>query len=122
MSLELGGGEEVGLFVQESLVVSVLCCRSYGSEDEVLDRSTCSCSGSVVTKDECPLDSTDFLSDSADSADFLPDSADSDDFLIWVTEGFLFSSLVTDPDLSCAATSATDPSEFPLLESEMDYT
>ena len=53
LSLELGGGEEVGLFViYESAVVSVLCCRSYGSEEDVFDLSTCSGSGSVVTKEE----------------------------------------------------------------------
>ena len=85
----------------ESVTVSVLCCKSYGSDDDVLDLSIWSGSGSVVTKEECPLDSADT----------------SDDFLIRVTDGFRFSSLVTEPDLSWPGASfAMEPSELPLLE------
>ena len=100
-SLELGGGDEAGLLaIIESLPVigSVLCCRSYGSEEEVLDLSICSGEVSAVTKEECPL-------------------LDSDVFLIWVTEGFRFANLLEDPELSCPAGSCViDPSELPLLE------
>ena len=66
-----------------------------------MDLSTCSGSGSVVTKDDGPLDSLDT----------------SEDFLIWVTEGFLFSNFPLEAGLSCPATSwVIEPSELPLLE------
>ena len=89
-SRELGGGEDVVLLViyESYVTVSVLCCKSYCSEEEVFREDSMSSDSFsvvvVVTKEEGPLDSLDT----------------SEDFRILVTDGFLFSSLHTDAGLS----------------------